>query len=92
MDEMLAERSCRRKCRAMIRAKIEAFLDDLYADDVRSFDLWERVVVRRGRIALSAMVAAWFGLAAAADEIVKVSNSTRSGPRSRGTLRTVAAQ
>ncbi len=56
---------------AAVRAKdVEAFLD-LYADDVRSFDLWERWSYD-GKDALRAMVSEWFG-SLAADELVEVS-------------------
>ena len=56
---------------AAVRAKdADAFLD-LYADDVRSFDLWERWSYD-GKDALRAMVAAWFG-SLADDETVEVS-------------------
>ncbi len=65
MDEMLEAYA------AAVRAKdVDAFLD-LYADDVRSFDLWERWSYD-GKDALRAMVAEWFG-SLAADEVVEVS-------------------
>lgn len=48
----------------------DAFLN-LYADDVRSFDLWERWSYD-GKDALQAMVAEWFG-SLPADETVEVS-------------------
>ena len=55
---------------AAVRAKdVDAFVD-LYADDVRTFDLWERWSYD-GRDALHAMVAEWFG-SVAADEVVEV--------------------
>ena len=65
MDEMLSAYA------AAVRAKdADAFLD-LYADDVRSFDLWERWSYD-GKDALRAMVAEWFG-SLPDDEVVEVS-------------------
>ncbi len=65
MDEMLNAYA------AAVRAKdADAFLS-LYADDVRSFDLWERWSYD-GKDALSAMVAGWFG-SLPDDEVVEVS-------------------
>jgi uncharacterized protein (TIGR02246 family) len=65
MDEMLPAYA------AAVRAKdADAFLD-LYADDVRSFDLWERWSYD-DKDALRAMVAEWFG-SLPADEVVEVS-------------------
>ena len=56
---------------AAVRAKdADAFLA-LYADDVRSFDLWERWSYD-DKDALSAMVSGWFG-SLADDETVEVS-------------------
>jgi uncharacterized protein (TIGR02246 family) len=54
MDEILERYA------AAVRAKdVEAFLD-LYADDVRTFDLWS-VWSYDGKPALRAMVEEWFG-------------------------------
>jgi uncharacterized protein (TIGR02246 family) len=54
MEEMLA------KYAAAVRAKdVDAFVD-LYADDVRTFDLWS-VWSYDGKSALRAMVEEWFG-------------------------------
>jgi uncharacterized protein (TIGR02246 family) len=65
MDEMLNGYA------AAVRARdADAFLN-LYADDVRSFDLWERWSYD-GKDALLAMVAEWFG-SLPADEVVEVS-------------------
>ena len=55
---------------AAVRAKdADAFLD-LYADDVRNFDLWERWSYD-DKDALRAMVTEWFG-SLPADEVVAV--------------------
>jgi uncharacterized protein (TIGR02246 family) len=65
MDEMLNGYA------AAVRDKdADAFLN-LYADDVRSFDLWEQWSYD-GKDALRAMVAEWFG-SLPADETVEVS-------------------
>jgi uncharacterized protein (TIGR02246 family) len=51
-----------------VRAKdVEAFLD-LYADDVRSFDLWS-VWSYEGKDALRGMVEEWFGSSDTADQV-----------------------
>ena len=64
MDEMLDAYA------AAVQAKdVDAFVG-LYADDVRSFDLWERWSYD-GRDALHAMVAEWFG-SLADDEVVEI--------------------
>jgi uncharacterized protein (TIGR02246 family) len=64
MDEMLAAYA------AAVRAKdVEAFLD-LYADDVRTFDLWG-VWSYDGKNVLREMVAEWFG-SLPDDEVVAV--------------------
>ena len=53
---------------AAVRARdVEAFVG-LYADDVRTFDLWERWSYD-GRDALHAMVAEWFGSLADDEEV-----------------------
>jgi uncharacterized protein (TIGR02246 family) len=65
MEEMLEAYA------AAVRAKdADAFLN-LYADDVRSFDLWEQWSYE-GKDALQTMVAGWFG-SLPADETVEVS-------------------
>jgi uncharacterized protein (TIGR02246 family) len=65
MEEMLE------KYAAAVRAKdVDAFVG-LYADDVRTFDLWD-VWTYDGKDALHAMVAGWFG-SLAEDEVVEVS-------------------
>ena len=70
MEEMLEAYA------AAVRAKdADAFLD-LYADDVRTFDLWERWSYD-GKDALRAMVAEWFG-SLPDDERSSRSPSTRS--------------
>ena len=64
MDEMLTAYA------AAVRAKdVEAFLD-LYADDVRNFDLWSEWSYD-GKDALRAMVTEWFG-SLPDDEVVAV--------------------
>ena len=64
MDEMLAAYA------AAVRAKdVDAFVG-LYADDVRTFDLWS-VWSYDGKDALRAMVTEWFG-SLAADELVEI--------------------
>jgi uncharacterized protein (TIGR02246 family) len=64
MDEMLAAYA------AAVQAKdVDAFVG-LYADDVRTFDLWERWSYD-DRDALRAMVSEWFG-SLADDEVVEV--------------------
>jgi uncharacterized protein (TIGR02246 family) len=64
MDEMLERYA------AAVRAKdIDRFME-LYADDVRTFDLWERWSYD-GKDALRAMVAEWFG-SLPDDEVVAV--------------------
>jgi uncharacterized protein (TIGR02246 family) len=64
MDEMLAAYA------AAVRAKdVDAFVG-LYADDVRTFDLWERWSYD-DRNALHATVSEWFG-SLADDEVVEV--------------------
>ncbi len=64
MEEMLERYS------AAVRAKdVDAFVG-LYADDVRTFDLWERWSYD-DRDALHAMVTEWFG-SLADDEVVDV--------------------
>jgi len=64
MDEMLTAYA------AAVRAKdVEAFLD-LYADDVRNFDLWSEWSYD-GKDALRAMVSEWFG-SLPDDEVVAV--------------------
>jgi uncharacterized protein (TIGR02246 family) len=64
MDEMLAAYA------AAVRAKdVDAFVG-LYAEDVRSFDLWS-VWSYDGRDALRAMVTEWFG-SLSDDEVVDV--------------------
>ena len=66
---------------AAVRAKdVDAFLD-LYADDVRSFDLWS-VWSYDGKDALRGMVAEWFG-SLPDDEVVAVRFDevrTQTGP------------
>ncbi len=64
MDEMLAAYA------AAVRAKDVDALVGLYADDVRTFDLWERWSYD-DRDALRAMVTEWFG-SLAADELVEI--------------------
>jgi len=64
MEEMLARYG------AAVRAKdVDAFLD-LYADDVRNFDLWQEWTYD-GKDALRAMVTEWFG-SLPDDEVVAV--------------------
>ncbi|MGZ4407791.1 MAG: YybH family protein [Gaiellaceae bacterium] len=64
MDEMLAAYA------AAVRARdVEAFLG-LYADDVRTFDLWSAWSYE-GKDALRAMVSEWFG-SLGDDEVVAV--------------------
>jgi uncharacterized protein (TIGR02246 family) len=64
MDEMLAAYA------AAVRAKdVDAFVG-LYADDVRTFDLWERWSYD-DRNAVHATVSEWFG-SLADDEVVEV--------------------
>ena len=64
MEEMLARYA------AAVRAKdVDAFLD-LYADDVRNFDLWQEWTYD-GKDALRAMVTEWFG-SLPDDEVVAV--------------------
>ena len=64
MEEMLTAYA------AAVRAKdVEAFLD-LYADDVRTFDLWS-VWTYDGKDALREMVTEWFG-SLPDDEVVSV--------------------
>jgi uncharacterized protein (TIGR02246 family) len=63
MEEMLA------KYAAAVRAKdVDAFVD-LYADDVRTFDLWS-VWSYDGKDALRGMVAEWFG--SLGDDVVAI--------------------
>lgn len=65
MDEVLAAYA------AAVRAKdVDAFVS-LYADDVRTFDLWSEWSYD-GKDALRAMVAEWFG-SLGDDEVVAVS-------------------
>jgi uncharacterized protein (TIGR02246 family) len=64
MDELLAAYA------AAVRAKdVDAFVG-LYADDVRTFDLWERWSYD-GKAAFREMVAGWFG-SLPDDEVVEV--------------------
>jgi len=63
MEEMLTAYA------AAVRAKdVDAFLG-LYADDVRSFDLWQEWTYD-GKDALRGMVAEWFGSIADDEEVV----------------------
>ena len=64
MDEMLAAYA------AAVRGKDVDALVGLYADHVRTFDLWERWSYD-DRDALRAMVTEWFG-SLAADELVEI--------------------
>jgi len=62
MDEMLAAYA------AAVRAKdVDAFVG-LYADDVRTFDLWQEWTYD-GKDALRGMVAGWFGSLADDEEV-----------------------
>ena len=62
MDDMLAAYA------AAVRAKdVDAFVG-LYADDVRTFDLWQEWTYD-GKDALRAMVAEWFGSLANDEEV-----------------------
>jgi uncharacterized protein (TIGR02246 family) len=62
MDEMLAAYA------AAVRAKdVDAFVG-LYADDVRTFDLWQEWTYD-GKDALRGMVAEWFGSLADDEEV-----------------------
>jgi uncharacterized protein (TIGR02246 family) len=62
MEEMLATYA------AAVRAKdVDAFVG-LYADDVRTFDLWQEWTYD-GKDALHGMVAEWFGLLADDEEV-----------------------
>ena len=73
MNEMLAAYAA-----ALQARDVEAFVG-LYADDVRTFDLWERWSYD-GRDELHAMVAEWFG-SLADDEVVEVAfDEVRSQP------------
>ena len=75
MEELLA------KYAAAVRAKdVDAFVG-LYADDVRTFDLWSEWSYD-GKDALRAMVSEWFG-SLEADELVAVAFDdvrTQAGP------------
>jgi len=75
MEEMLERYA------AAVRAKdVDAFMD-LYADDVRTFDLWQEWTYD-GKSALRRMVAEWFG-SLGPDEVVAVRFDdvrTQAGP------------
>jgi uncharacterized protein (TIGR02246 family) len=66
---------------AAVRAKdVDAFVE-LYADDVRTFDLWEQWTYD-GKNALRAMVAEWFGSLPADEEVAVTFDDvrTQAGP------------
>jgi uncharacterized protein (TIGR02246 family) len=71
MDEMLEAYA------AAVRAKdVDAFVG-LYADDVRSFDLWQ-VWTYDGKDELRAMVTEWFGGLAADEEVAITFDDVRT--------------
>jgi len=73
MEEMLE------KYAAAVRAKdADAFLD-LYADDVRNFDLWSEWSYD-GKDALRGMVTQWFGSLEADEEVVVEWDDVRAQP------------